>query len=74
MPDTRPEDADDSTPPANEPTEDELPEDEPPDESTLMGKAGVEEEVLAELARAEAEMSKPEDGDDDEDESEGAEV
>ncbi|MFN2581814.1 MAG: hypothetical protein ABR498_03625 [Candidatus Dormibacteria bacterium] len=34
-----------------------LPEDEPPDESTLMGKAGVEEEVLAELARAEGELN-----------------
>jgi hypothetical protein len=30
-----------------------------PDESTLLGKSGVQEEVLAELARAEAEMSKP---------------
>ena len=28
-----------------------------PDESTLMGRSGVEEEVLAELARAEARMS-----------------
>ena len=28
-----------------------------PDESTLMGRSGVEEEVLAELARAEATMS-----------------
>jgi hypothetical protein len=34
--------------------------DEPiPDESTLLGKVGVEEEVLAELARAEAKMSDP---------------
>jgi hypothetical protein len=30
-----------------------------PDESTLLGKVGVEEEVLAELARAEAKMSDP---------------
>ena len=30
-----------------------------PDESTLLGKSGVQEEVLAELARAEAEMSNP---------------
>jgi hypothetical protein len=30
-----------------------------PDESTLLGKSGVQEEVLAELARAEAEMSRP---------------
>ncbi len=28
-----------------------------PDESGLMGRSGVEEEVLAELARAEARMS-----------------
>ncbi len=28
-----------------------------PDESSLMGRSGVEEEVLAELARAEARMS-----------------
>ena len=28
-----------------------------PDESTLLGATGVEEEVLAQLARAEAEMS-----------------
>ena len=33
-------------------------EDQPPDESTLLGKSGVEEEVLAELARAEAELSE----------------
>jgi hypothetical protein len=30
-----------------------------PDESSLMGKVGVEAEVLAELARAEAKMSDP---------------
>jgi hypothetical protein len=30
-----------------------------PDESTLMGRNGVEEEVLAELARAEGIMSDP---------------
>lgn len=30
-----------------------------PDESRLMGKVGVEAEVLAELARAEAKMSDP---------------
>jgi hypothetical protein len=34
--------------------------DEPvPDESTLLGRVGVEEEVLAELARAEAKLSDP---------------
>ncbi len=30
-----------------------------PDESTLLGSTGVQQEVLAELARAEAEMSTP---------------
>jgi hypothetical protein len=30
-----------------------------PDESTLLGKIGVEEEVLAELARAESKMNDP---------------
>jgi hypothetical protein len=30
-----------------------------PDESILLGKVGVEEEILAELARAEAKMSDP---------------
>jgi hypothetical protein len=30
-----------------------------PDESRLLGKVGIEEEVLAELARAEAKMSDP---------------
>ncbi len=34
-------------------------EDRIPDESTLMGRTGVEEEVLAELARAEAKMRDP---------------
>jgi hypothetical protein len=30
-----------------------------PDESTLLGRVGVEEEVLAELARAEAKLNDP---------------
>jgi len=47
-------------------------EDEPPDESTLLGKAGVEEEVLAELARAEAKLAEP--GDADDPDAEGAQV
>lgn len=35
-------------------------EDEPiPDESILLGRVGVEEEVLAELARAEAKLNDP---------------
>ncbi|MDQ2960266.1 MAG: hypothetical protein M3R48_04360 [Candidatus Dormibacteraeota bacterium] len=29
-----------------------------PDESTLVGRAGVDEQVLAELARAEGQMSE----------------
>ena len=40
-------------------------EDEPPDESVLLGATGVEEEVLAELARAEAELQDPDAPDDD---------
>ena len=43
-----------------------------PDESTLMGKVGVEAEVLAELARAEAKMSDPSAPDDPD--AEGAQV
>ncbi len=35
-----------------------------PDESTLLGKTGVQQEVLAELARAEAEMSNSSEGSD----------
>ena len=35
------------------------PADTPPDGSILMGAVGVEAEVLAELARAEGEMSDP---------------
>jgi hypothetical protein len=37
------------------------------DESGLLGKIGVEEEVLAELARAEAKLSDPSAPDDDPD-------
>jgi hypothetical protein len=48
--------------------------DEPiPDESTLLGKVGVEEEVLAELARAEAKLNDPSAPDDDPDAA-GAQV
>ena len=53
-------------------TEAPLPEDEPPDESTLMGKSGVEEEVLAELARAEGELSDA--SDDEESDDRGAQT
>lgn len=34
-------------------------ENEPPDESVLLGASGVEEQVLAELARAEGQLSDP---------------
>jgi hypothetical protein len=44
-----------------------------PDESVLMGKVGVEAEVLAELARAEAKISDPLATDDDPD-AEGAQL
>jgi hypothetical protein len=62
----------DSAPPAND-DEPLPPDDQPPDESTMMGMPGVETEVLAEAARAEAELADPahEPGDD---ELEGAEV
>jgi hypothetical protein len=51
---------------------DEKPEDSepPPDDSFLLGVPGVEAEVLAELARAEASMNDPEATD----ESDGAVV
>lgn len=48
-------------------------EDQPPDESTLLGAGGVEEEVLAELARAEGELSDP-NAPDEPDDEEGAQV
>lgn len=48
-------------------------ENEPPDESTLLGATGVEEEVLAELARAEAELNDPNAPDESADEK-GAQV
>ena len=48
-------------------------ENEPPDESTLLGATGVEAEVLAELARAEAELSDPNAPDEPPDET-GAQV
>jgi hypothetical protein len=46
---------------------DEKPEDPepPPDDSFLLGVPGVEEEVLAELARAEAILHNPEEATDD---------
>ncbi len=37
----------------------------PTDDSYLLGATGVEEQVLAELARAEASMNDPEEPDDD---------
>jgi hypothetical protein len=39
--------------------DDEESSDPPPDESVLLGSTGVEEQVLAELARAEAELNDP---------------
>jgi hypothetical protein len=39
----------------------------PADDSYLLGATGVEEQVLAELARAEASISDPEEHDDDSD-------
>lgn len=48
-------------------------ENEPPDESTLLGASGVEQEVLAELARAESELNDPNAPDEPDDEK-GAQV
>jgi hypothetical protein len=71
MTDQAPQDAD--SPPttaAEEPaTED---EERIPDESTLMGRSGVEDEIRAELARAEAKMNDPSGADDPD--AEGAQV
>jgi hypothetical protein len=59
------ESAPDAAPAGDDP---EAPGDEPhetvDDESGLMGRVGVEDEVLAELARAEAKMNDPSAGDD----------
>jgi hypothetical protein len=44
-----------------------------PDESTLLGAGGIEQEVLAEAARAEGELADPS-HDDDEGADEGAQV
>jgi hypothetical protein len=47
---------------------DEADEESPPaDDSYLLGATGVEEQVLAELARAEASINDPEEHDDDSD-------
>jgi hypothetical protein len=40
--------------------DEEDPSDPPPDESYLLGSTGVEDQVLAELARAEAALNDPE--------------
>jgi hypothetical protein len=42
-------------------------ESHPADDSYLLGATGVEEQVLAELARAEASINDPEEHDDDSD-------
>lgn len=62
-----------SATPPEQVSPDDLAEDEnrPPDESYLLGVPGVEDEVLAELARAEAELNDPEE---EADESDGAVV
>jgi hypothetical protein len=71
MPDTPTDAATTDTPEGRD--RDDVAEDEPPDESVLLGATGVEEEVLAELARAEGELSDPNAPDDHADD-EGAEV
>jgi hypothetical protein len=47
--------------------DEEDPSDKPPDESYLLGATGVEDQVLAELARAEAELHDPEENADEND-------
>jgi len=49
---------------ASESSDEESP---PADDSYLLGATGVEEQVLAELARAEASINDPEEPDDDSD-------
>lgn len=70
MPD---EPAEHATPDAPEKADQNPPETEPPDGSTLLGATGVEQEVLAELARAEGELNDPDAPDEGPDE-EGSEV
>ena len=53
---------------ASDSEDDEAP---PPDDSFLLGASGVEEQVLAELGRAEAHLNDPEEA---ADESDGAVV
>ncbi len=62
-------------PPEQDAADEEAPEEDDriPDESTLMGKGGVEAEVLAELARAEGKMNDPAETEDDPD-ARGAQV
>jgi hypothetical protein len=66
MADQRPGSSEPSSDPAD--SSDSPDEESPPaDDSYLLGATGVEEQVLAELARAEASISDPEEHDDDSD-------
>lgn len=59
-----------SSAPPSDPSDSSDPSDEespPADDSYLVGATGVEEQVLAELARAEASINDPEEHDDDSD-------
>jgi hypothetical protein len=53
--------------PEADPTDSSDEESPPADDSYLLGATGVEEQVLAELARAEASINDPEEPDDDSD-------
>lgn len=63
--------ADENPPTDASDAEDEDEQSPPPDDSYLIGAEGVEEQVLAELARAEAALNDP---DEPADESDGAVV
>ena len=61
----------DENPDRNAVSDSEDEETPPPDDSFLLGASGVEEQVLAELGRAEANLNDPEEA---ADESDGAVV
>jgi hypothetical protein len=67
MADERPGSSATPSDPATAPSDSPDEESPPADDSYLLGATGVEEEVLAELARAEASINDPEEQDDDSD-------
>jgi hypothetical protein len=65
MADETPGSSEPQSDPATAPSESEEGESPPTDDSYLLGATGVEEQILAELARAEASINDPEEPDDD---------